>query len=131
MGGTNNMKEKNFFVLEESPYYKGKYTININFDLFPKIETNGSFNLFAARLMGLSYPQYLRMCRDCFGATIIGKKSLYPVAYFNKTVMTSSLVRNLNTRMNLVMWEKEHPDWQKHQEQLAEKAAKETTNVYN
>lgn len=126
------MTRKNYFKLEESPYHEGKYTISIDFDLFPEVKINGSFNLFAARLMGLSYPQYLRMCRDCFGATIIGKKSLYPVAYFKKTATTSALVRNLNARMNLVMWEKEHPDWQEHQEQLAEmKAAKEATNVSN
>lgn len=126
------MTNKKYFILEESPYQEGKYTISIDFNLFPEMKIKGSYNLFFARLMGLSYPQYLRMCRDCFGATIVGKKSLYPVAYFKKDMKSSALVRNLNARMNIIMWEKEHPNWQEHQEQLAAmKTAKENTNVSN
>jgi hypothetical protein len=29
-------------------------------------------------------------------------------------------VRLLNTRANLVLWEKEHPQWREHQQELAE-----------
>jgi Obg family GTPase CgtA-like protein len=58
-----------------------------------------------------------------FDAEIIGKNSLYPSAYFKKTPKTSALVRLLNSRMNYVMWEREHPNWQEHEEFLKQREA--------
>jgi hypothetical protein len=43
---------------------------------------------------------------------------MYPVAYFSGGEMMSQLVRLLNNRANLVLWEAEHPDWKEHQEEL-------------
>lgn len=110
-----------YFTLEESPYRPGRYTIRINFEKLPQMSTTGSYNILFARLMNLSYAQYLRMCRDLFSADIVGKDSLYPVAYFVKNIHVVSLVRLLNSRMNLIMWEREHPDWREHQEYLEQK----------
>ena len=118
------MTKVEYFTLEESPYRPGKYTIRINFDKFPsQLSTSGSFNLLPARLLNLSYAQYLRFCRDMVGGEIVGKKSVYPIAYFDKTMTTNAFVRLLNSRMNLVIWEREHPDWREHQEFLAQKEA--------
>lgn len=118
------MTKIEYFSLEESPYRPGKYTIRINFDKFPsQLSTSGSFNLLPARLLNLSYAQYLRFCRDMVGGEIVGKKSVYPIAYFDKTMTTNAFVRLLNSRMNLVIWEREHPDWREHQEFLAQKEA--------
>jgi hypothetical protein len=64
--------------------------------------------------MGLTYAQYLRMCRDCFGAEIIGKGSNYPVAYFKFSKGLNDLIEQLNARANLVLWEREHPDFEEH-----------------
>ena len=127
------MKKIEYFYLEESPYRPGKYTIRINHDLFPtRMRTSGSFNILAARLMNLSYAQFLRFCRDIVGGEIVGKGHLYPVAYFNKTITVNAFVRLLNSRMNLVVWEREHPDWREHQEYLAQKeAAKYVSNHRN
>lgn len=110
-----------YFKLEESPYRPGKYTISIDFDKLPPMNTSGSYNILFARLMGLSYAQYLRFCRDIVGAELTGKGHVYPVAYFSKTMNTVAFVRLLNSRMNLIMWEREHPDWREHQEYLAQK----------
>ena len=124
------MKKIEDFTLEESPYRPGKYTIRINFDKFPsQLSTGGSFNLLPARLLNLSYAQYLRFCRDIVGGEIVGKKTVYPIAYFDKTMTTNAFIRLLNSRMNLVIWEREHPDWREHQEYLAQKEA--TKRVYN
>ena len=112
-----------YFTLEESPYKPGKYTLRINFDKLPEMCTTGSFNLLPARLLNLTYAQYLRFCRDIVGGEIVGKNSMYPVAYFSKTITTNAFVRLLNSRMNLVIWEREHPDWREHQEYLAQKEA--------
>ena len=91
-----------YFFIEESPYKVGKYTINLDFDKFPSISTSGSYNILPARLMGLSYANYLRMCRDLFDADIIGKDSKYPVAYFTNREKLRELIKVLNKKMEVI-----------------------------
>lgn len=90
---------KRYFYIEESPYHPGKYIIKIDFTALPSMRTTGSYNLLPARLLGLSYAEYLRYCRDIYKAEIIGKNNMYPVAYFKDNVATGDLVRTLNSRM--------------------------------
>ncbi len=92
-----------YFYLEESPYQPGKYRIAINFDTLPGIRTIGSYNLLPARLLGLSYADYLRYCRDVYKAEIIGKKNMYPVAYFKDNMAAGDLIRSLNNRMEQII----------------------------
>lgn len=108
------MKKIKVFSREESVSYPGKYIIRVDLDKFHLDYTEGSYNVICARLMGLSYPQFLRMCRDCFGAEIIGKGSAYPVAYFKLSEKLKDLIDGLNARANLVLWEREHPDFEDH-----------------
>jgi hypothetical protein len=96
--GAGNMTKK-YFYFEESPYQPGKYKVNMNFDEFPGIHTIGSYNLLPARLLGLCYAEYLRYCRDIYGAEIIGKNNMYPVAYFKDSFVAGDLVKILNERM--------------------------------
>lgn len=63
----------------------------------------GAPAVLASRLLGLSFPQYLRYCRDVLGAEVIGRKKLYPVVYFTKTPAAAQLVKLLNSRMELLM----------------------------
>lgn len=107
------MITKKYFTIEESVSQPGKWLISFDLEEFP-MYTKGSFNVLAARVMGLSYIDYLRMCRDVLGAEIIGKNSLYPVPYFKKTRELVAFVRLLNIRFNFIVWEKEHPDWKDH-----------------
>ena len=115
------MKKIKIFYREESPYYPGKYHIAINHDLFHCESTTGSFNILPARLCGLMYSDYLRMCRDCFGAEIIGKGSKYPVAYFKRSMELDALIDFLNVQASLVLWEREHPDFDEHVAYIKEK----------
>ena len=115
------MKKVKCFEREESASYPGKYIIRPIHDNFHLDYTEGSFNLICARLFGLSYPQFLRMCRDCFGAEIIGKGSLYPVAYFKFSKQLNDLIDGLNARANLILWEREHPDFEEHADYVKEK----------
>lgn len=108
------MKKVKCFQREESASYPGKYLIKPVYENFHLTGTEGSYNVICARVMGLSYAQYLRMCRDCFGAEIIGKGHLYPVAYFKMSNQLLDLVDNLNARANLILWEREHPDFEEH-----------------
>ena len=102
------------FIKEESASHPGKWMVRPIYENFHLDNTKGSFNLICARLMSLTYPQYLRMCRDCFGAEIIGKNSNYPVAYFKRGGGLEALIDLLNARANLVLWEREHPDHENH-----------------
>lgn len=115
------MKKIKVFYRDESAMYPGKYMIRADLEKFYLGSTEGSYNIIQARLMGLTYAQYLRMCRDCFGAEIIGKDSKYPVAYFKPSKELDALIDNLNARANLVLWEREHPDFEKHAEYVKEK----------
>lgn len=123
------------FERDESASYPGKYLIKPIHDNFHLDSTEGSFNVICARLMGLSYAQYLRMCRDCFGAEIIGKGSKYPVAYFKLSKGLNDLIEQLNARANLVLWEREHPDFEEHAAYVKEKNphfyAEVTGNAHN
>ena len=102
------------FIKDESASHPGKWIVRPVLDNFHLDSTSGSFNVICARLFNLDYPQYLRMCRDCFGAEIIGKNSMYPVAYFKRSKELDALIDNLNARANLVLWEREHPDFEEH-----------------
>ena len=115
------MKKIKVFYRDECPNQPGKYMIRADLDKFHLEHTEGSFNIIGARLMGLTYAQYLRMCRDEFGAEIIGKGDLYPVAYFKHSQGLNDLIDQLNARANLVLWEREHPDFEEHAEYVKEK----------
>ena len=93
---------KRYFYIEESPYHSGKYLIKIDFTMLPQMHTTGSYNLLPARLLSLSYADYLRYCRDIHKAEVIGKNSIYPVAYFKDKVAAGELVQTLNSRMAVI-----------------------------
>jgi hypothetical protein len=115
------MKKVNVFYRDESPYHPGKYLIRAHLDEFHLDSTTGSFHVIGARLMGLTYAQYLRMCRDEFGAEIVGKGSYYPYPIFSFSQKLIDLVDNLNARANFVLWEREHPDFEEHSAYVKEK----------
>lgn len=115
------MNKVKVFYRDESASYPGKYTIRADLDKFYLSCTEGSYNVIGARLMGLTYAQYLRMCRDVYGAEIIGKGNKYPVAYFKLSNELNALIEQLNTRANLVLWEREHPDFEEHKAIVKEK----------
>ena len=99
-----------YFYLDESPIYKNKYIIRLNHDkfLFPT-GTSGSYNVFIARVLNLSYADYLRYSRDRLGAELVGKQSRYVMAYYDKTQTTEAFVKLLNKRMEYIMHEHRFP----------------------
>lgn len=101
---------KKYFYLEESPVYKNKYIIRMNheFFLFPN-GISGSYNVFIARLLNLSYADYLRYSRDRLGAELIGKNTRYIIPYYENNAETRALIKLLNTRMEYIMHEHEFP----------------------
>lgn len=94
-----------YFYLDESPVYKEKFLIRIKHENFEKFFPNGikgSYNLMPARLLHLSYADYLRFARDVLGAEVIGKKHRYPVAFFNRSNELNQFVKLLNKRMEFI-----------------------------
>lgn len=82
----------------------------INHSAFPfKGEIRGSFNIFPARLLGLSFSEYLRFCRDILGAKVIGKNRIYPVPYFRSTPEVQQFLKLLNKRAEYALFEHDHP----------------------
>lgn len=92
-----------YFYADESPHYGGKYLIRPNFNKLPLKHTTGSYNILMARLLNLSYPNFLRYCRDVHGAEITGKGSLYPVPYFTKGKGLDNLIKLLNENVKIVL----------------------------
>lgn len=99
-----------YIYYEESPYNKGKYTLRIKHENFPfPTGTSGSYNVMLARIAGLDYPNFLRMCRDIGGAEIVGKGNLYPVAYFNFNEGLYAIEKWLDTRAKYILNRHNHP----------------------
>ena len=101
---------KKYFSLESNPYQTGYYTIRPNHEELKLENTKGSYNIFCARLLGLSYAEYLRFCRDVVGANLVGKGSIYVVPYFKKNAITNQFLRLLNARAELLFHVLSHPD---------------------
>jgi hypothetical protein len=53
--------------------------------------------------MGLTYAEYLRMCRDIYGAEIVGKGSMYPYPIFKPSSLVEELIKKLNERADLAL----------------------------
>ena len=129
------MIKQKIFYRDESATQPGKYMIRADLDKFHLYSTEGSFNIIGARLMGLTYAQFLRMCRDIYGAELIGKGETYPYPVFKFSKGLEDLIEQLNARANLVLWEREHPDFEEHAAFVQEKNprfyAEVTGDVYN
>lgn len=84
------------FYMEE---HNGRFLVKPNLALtnLDISKISGSWGVFSARLMGLSYANYLRMCRDKFGGEIIGKNKKYPNVFLTET-NAKKLIKILDAR---------------------------------
>ena len=102
------MRIRQYYRLEESISNPGKYLIHLNFDepTLPQMYTAGSFNVLMARLFNMPYSEFLRYCRDCYGADLQGRNHLYVLPVFENNAKTMELVKELNTRLTIVVEER-------------------------
>lgn len=87
-----------FFYVDDTPYYPGKFVIRLKHEKFGFSGFRGSCNCIPAKLMMLSYANYLRLCRDVYGAELCGKNTKYPIALFKDKKKAEALVKELNNR---------------------------------
>ncbi|MDV3427015.1 MAG: hypothetical protein LIR50_07495 [Bacillota bacterium] len=86
---------KQYFLFRETSN-KG-WTICPNYDLLGANYLRGSYFVLAARFMGISWPNWLRLCRNN-GARLYGKNSLYTTAIWEKP--NQDFLDSLNKRVN-------------------------------
>lgn len=99
-----------YFYFESAPTVKDKYIIKVKKEELPFISKNkGSYNVFIARILNLSYADYLRYCRDRLGADLMGKNKRYVIPYFDRNETTEMFLKLLNDRMKYILNEYNHP----------------------
>lgn len=99
-----------YVIVDSIPGTTNKYSIYIDIMKLPfPTGTTGSYAILPARLLGLSYPDYLRFCRDELGALVIGKKMKYPVVYFPMSNELLALQKLLEKRIKYLMSEQNDP----------------------
>lgn len=79
-----------FYVDENA---EGKSICRCNPDLF--LKGIGSYNVIAARVCGMTFPDYLRFVREKYNATLRGREG-YTHYYFKNRQDCAHLVNDLN-----------------------------------
>lgn len=98
MEGNVNM---NYFYLDKIE--DNLFMIRINTEKVPIGKCSSSLNILGARLLGLEYADYLRYCRDCYGAQLIRKNSYYVVPVYNNVNSPAPLINKLNLIVKEIM----------------------------
>ena len=86
---------KEFFVFRETS--NNGWTICPKHEMFGTPSIKGSFGVFACRLLGISFPDWLRMCEQN-GAQLYGKGHIYVHAVWRKP--NKDFLKIVNTRAN-------------------------------
>ena len=92
----------NYFIVELSPI-SNKYIVLPNHTLLKLGYTEGSYAVLGARLFGLSYAQYLRMCRDVYHAALVGKNCKYISVLFSNEDDAKRLASELSSRAKFLI----------------------------
>lgn len=71
------------------------------YDLITPYYLNGSYNIVAARVLGFSYPDYLRFVRDNYNATLKGNAG-YSYAIYKNRNDCYDIVKLLNEFWNKI-----------------------------
>ena len=73
-------------------------------DKLPFKIARGSFAVFGARVMGISYADYLRVARDTYGATLKGITG-WIVFFFTDKKDAQRMCDDLNLRLHSILME--------------------------
>ena len=82
----------------------GMYMVSFNDDLYAAAEAKignpvkGSWNVLPARILGISYAEYLRYARDKYNGTLYGKGHKCPIVKFKNKNDCKALCKELLLR---------------------------------
>ena len=62
-----------------------------------------SVHFFPCKLLGLSYPDYLRYCRSKYNARLVGKRGIYTYPVFDDKKDCDKLIKILNDRLDFLL----------------------------
>ena len=92
-----------YFTAEKSPYSpKDEWVIMSTDLLIQHFPIHTAYSLLPCRALRLSYANYLRMCRDKYGARLSGKNHRFVVPYFPQKEYAQELVNELNKRLTRI-----------------------------
>lgn len=87
--------------------------VPLDYDAFPmNIKNGGSYNVAPARVLGLTYAEYLRFAREMFPevVTIEGKGNYFPLLYWKRGAELNLFIKLLDARLNLALTEMDYDD---------------------
>ena len=70
------------FIVRETA--NNTFMVGMSELLFSDVMRGGSYNVLAARALGLSYPDYLKMCRAKFNGMLCGREGYSYCVFKNK-----------------------------------------------
>lgn len=98
------------FGVRGVPYFSVRMTMDAMNQLEISLK-GGSLQVLQARFFNMPYHEYLKMARDLYDATLIGRTGIYLVMCFQKKEDAERLAKELNRRAAIAI--KEHENLQK------------------
>lgn len=107
MGVLSNMiVKKKWFTYQETTNPKIVTIVPNNYDDFPfNTKNGGSYAVAPARVLGFSYPDYLRFLMIMFpnDVEIVGKGKLFPIVYWKRDKTLYTFLQLLNAKLSLAI----------------------------
>ena len=95
-----------WFRLEENPYHNNEWGIFPSNSFYQKFSgIRGSYLVYPARLLGFTYGDWCRWCRDNFNAKLYGHNSKYVSVLFPNKADAETVIKILENRMNKIVKE--------------------------
>lgn len=89
------------FFLESCPWDLDTYVISNNFDKLDMPMINTSYQLLQARLVGMTYKEYLDFCKYSLGAEVIKRPNQrWAFVHFKDTADVNRFIEVLNHNFN-------------------------------
>ena len=89
------------FFLDECPWDLDTYVISNHFDEIWMPTMHTSYQLLQARLVGMTYKEYLEFCRDSLGAKVIKKPNQkWAFIHFKDTPDVRKFIDVLNQKFD-------------------------------
>lgn len=90
----------NYFYPEANPY--DSFYVKLDPSHIPNFHhEGGSLILIESGILGMSYSDFLRMCRDIYGGELVGKNWIYPNVRFKNESDAWRLCNLLNPIMDM------------------------------